>query len=227
MLRKILRYAVFLRLPLLSVTLFCLKINSIVKTLLPDTECSLYVDDFLIFFHSRHMPTIEKHLQRVLNKLQVWTDENGFKFSTSKTVVMHFCQKKKEHSHPELFFVEETKFLGLIFDSKLTFIPHLKYLRKKCLQAINLLRVVGHYDWGADSTTLYDSTIRSKLDYGCMVYGSVCDSHLKMLDPIQNKALRICLGAFRTSPISSLFQETSSRPKKNQTWPSIRTATKI
>ena len=42
---------------ILSVTLFCLKINSIVKTLLPDTECSLYVDDFLIFFHSRHMPT--------------------------------------------------------------------------------------------------------------------------------------------------------------------------
>ena len=92
---------------------------------------------------------IERHLQRVLNKLQVWADENGFKFSTSKTVVMHFCRMKKEHSHPELFLnntalpvVEETKFLGLIFDSKLTFIPHLKYLRKKCLQAINLLRVV-------------------------------------------------------------------------------------
>ena len=79
---------------ILSVTLFCLKINSIVKTLLPDTECSLYVDDFLIFFHSRHMPIIERHLQRVLNKLQVWADENGFKFSTSKTVVMHFCQNK-------------------------------------------------------------------------------------------------------------------------------------
>ena len=119
----------------------------------------------------RHMPTIERYLQRVLNKLQVWADENGFKFSTSKTVVMHFCKKKKEHSHPELVLngtalpvVEETKFLGLIFDSKLTFIPHLKYLRKKCLQAINLLRIVGHYDWGADSTTLlklYDSTIRS------------------------------------------------------------------
>ena len=88
-------------------------------------------------------------------------------------------------------------------DSKLTFIPHLKYLRKKCLQAINLLRVVGHYD-NTTLLKLYDSTIRSKLDYGCMVYGSACDSYLKMLDRIQNKALRICLGAFRTSPIPSL-----------------------
>ena len=37
------------------------------------------------------------------------------------------------------------------------------------------------------------------------------DSYLKMLDPIQNKALRICLGAFRTSPIPSL-QVYSKRP---------------
>ena len=85
---------------------------------------------------------------------------------------------------------------------------------KKCLQAINLLRVVGHYDWSADSTTLlklYDTTIQSKIDYDFMVYGWACDSYLKMLDPIQNKALRICLGAFRTSPISSL-QVYSKRP---------------
>ena len=43
---------------------------------------------------------------------------------------MHFCQKKEEHFHPELFLnctalpvVEETKFLGLIFASKLTLFP--------------------------------------------------------------------------------------------------------
>jgi len=32
----------------LSVTLFALKINSIVKAISPGVECSLYVDDFLI-----------------------------------------------------------------------------------------------------------------------------------------------------------------------------------
>ena len=33
---------------ILSVTLFGLKINSIVKAISPGVECSLYVDDFLI-----------------------------------------------------------------------------------------------------------------------------------------------------------------------------------
>ena len=41
-------------------------------------------------------------------------------------------------------------------------------------------------------------------DYGCIVYGSARRSYLRMLDPIQNHALRLCLGAYRTSPASSL-----------------------
>ena len=37
----------------LSVTLFSLKINDIVKTLNPGVDCSLYVDDFLICYRSK------------------------------------------------------------------------------------------------------------------------------------------------------------------------------
>ena len=48
---------------------------------------------------------------------------------------MHFCQLRKAHDDPVLTLygqpipvVEETKFLGVIFDKKLTFIPHIKKL---------------------------------------------------------------------------------------------------
>jgi len=107
---------------ILSVTLFCLKIDSIVKALCPGVECSLYVDDILIRYRSKHIHIIEMHLQRCLNKLQNWADTNGFKFSTSKTVCMHFCRLRKLHPEPELLLngtpipvVKEVKFLGLIF----------------------------------------------------------------------------------------------------------------
>jgi hypothetical protein len=96
----------------------------------------------------------------------------------------------------------ETKFLGIIFDGKLTFKPHIANVKKECLKAMNLLRVVAHTDWGADSTTLlrlYHSVVRSKLDYGCVVYGSASTSYLESLDrvqKVQNAALRVCLGAF-------------------------------
>jgi len=61
--------------------------------------------------------------------------------------------------------------------------------------------------WAADQQTLihlYRSLIRSKLDYGCVVYGSARGSYLRMLDAIQNLGLCLCLSAYRTSPSSSL-----------------------
>jgi hypothetical protein len=80
---------------------------------------------------------------------------------------------------------------------------------------MNLLRVVAHTDWAANSTTLlklYHSLVRSKLDYGCVFCGSARESYLQALDYVQNAALRVCLDAFRTSPFSSLHVEANVLP---------------
>ena len=53
----------------LSVTLLSNQIN-IVKAPNPGVDCSLYVDDFLICYRSKHMHTIERQLQQCLNKIQ-------------------------------------------------------------------------------------------------------------------------------------------------------------
>ncbi|GFV81460.1 putative RNA-directed DNA polymerase from transposon X-element [Trichonephila clavipes] len=43
------------------------------------------------------------------------------------------------------------------------------------------------------------------VNYGCVVYGSARASVLKRLDTVHHSALRICSGAFRTSPVTSLY----------------------
>ena len=117
---------------ILSVTLFSVKINNIVKSVCPGV-------DFCICCRSKHMHTIKWQLQQVLNNLSKWSSENGFKFSKIKTKCMHFCRSRKLHLDPELTLddvqtevVPEFKFLGLLFDSKLSFIPHINYLSNKC-----------------------------------------------------------------------------------------------
>ena len=75
---------------ILSVTLSSIKVNSIINCLASDTNISLYVDDFLVCFGGKKMAIIEQKLQQTLNKLQTWAVTNGFKFSRSKTVCMHF-----------------------------------------------------------------------------------------------------------------------------------------
>jgi hypothetical protein len=68
------------------------------------------------------MNSIERLLQLCLNNIQKWADENGFQFSKTKTVSMHFCQLRTLHTEPELKLdgvsipvVEEYKFPRINF----------------------------------------------------------------------------------------------------------------
>ena len=88
------------------------------------------------------MGTIERQLQPNLNKIESWATSNVFEFSKFKTQCAHFCQLRKQHDDPVLHLygspipvVEELKFLSMMFDRKLSFISHIKYLKAKCLKA--------------------------------------------------------------------------------------------
>jgi len=87
---------------------------------------------FCICFRSKSLIAIERQIQRCINSIQKWADENGFQFSKSKTVCMHFTRLNSANADPDVKLygagipvVSEFKFLGLIFDKKLTFNKHI------------------------------------------------------------------------------------------------------
>ena len=49
--------------------------------------------------------------------------------------------------------------------------------------------------------------VHLQLDYDNFVYRSARRSYLKELDPMQNESLRLVWGAFKTSPVESLYTE--------------------
>ena len=129
----------------LSVTLFSLKINSVANSIPRGVTCSMYVDDLLVCYSGKNMATIERQLQLCLNKVHEWSVANGFKFSKSKTVCMDFCHLRTLHPDPSLTMdgdpikvVKEMRFLGLVFDSKLSFLPHIRALKARCLKALDV-----------------------------------------------------------------------------------------
>ena len=139
---------------------------------------------FLICYHSEYTHIIERHIQQCLNKLSDWADTNGFKFSSSETVCMHFCRLHKLQQDPVLTLngspipvVEETKFLGIIFHRKLSFLLHIRHLKEKCTKALNLLRDVAHTTWGADQQYWFTPcTLATKLGHFLKVCNScTCD----------------------------------------------------
>ena len=158
---------------ILSPLLFNLKINNIVKAVKPDINKSLFVDDFSISAEDKTLAGVERQLQLCINGIQKWADENGFRFSITKIECIHFHRKRNQVLQPSLHVnnqpikvSNQVKFLGVIFDSKLSFLPHIKYLKNSCQNGLNVLKVISHTDWGADKETLlrlYRSLVRLKI----------------------------------------------------------------
>jgi len=75
----------------LSCTCFALAVDWRLNDLLAGVKGSLYDGDLLILSSGRNINTVERSIQRAINKIEKWSNETGFKFSPAKTVAMHIC----------------------------------------------------------------------------------------------------------------------------------------
>lgn len=205
----------------LSVLLFLIAINDIVKCLPRKVKGSLFVDDFAIYVTTKNIKMAKRLLTKCLKNLESWSEKTGFKFSTTKTKGIIFTRKQKTPKinlyidRNKISFEKSIRFLGLIFDQKLLWNNHITSLKNNCLKKMRILNYLSHTSWGADKETmllLYRSLIRSKLDYGSFIYGSASTSSLNKLNSIHNTCIRLATGAFKTSPVSSLYVEAQEPP---------------
>ena len=131
----------------------------------------------------------------------------------------------------ELPYVETEKFLGLVWDIKLSWKPHIAKVRGECTKLLGILRMITGQKWGADQSSLlkvYRAFIRAKLGYGAVVYGSASKSALNSLNGAVTEALRICTGSFKTTPIARLHILTNEKdPQHRREYLSLRYYYKI
>ena len=129
------------------------------------------------------------------------------------------CTKKRKINEPNLHLynekmekVKEFKYLGMWLDEKCTWKAHVEKIETKCKKVINLMRANTGNTWGADKQALIDiyrALMRSAIDYGCMIYGAAARTHLNKM---QNRALRISLGATKTTPTKAMMVEAGEIP---------------
>ena len=175
----------------LSVTLFAVAINSVSEVIQEPVKHSLFVDDLAIYVTKYDSSDACRLLQENVNNICKWADSHGFTFSSLKTVAVQFTRSRRNDPPPTLKlkdeivpFEKEAKFLGMTFDSKLTWSSHIDRLKIKVKKSLNILKVISAHNWGADRKSLlrlYNSLCRSKLDYGCQIYSSACKTKLNQL----------------------------------------------
>lgn len=206
----------------LSCSLFLLAINSITTEIPPEVKCSLFVDDVLIYASSARQSLLERRLQGAVNKIESWATAHGLQFAPAKTVGIYFRSHHQSIHPPSITLYNEqvsfrvsAKFLGMTIDSGLSWKQHVDTLKTDCIKRLQLLKCLSHKTWGSDRKTMlrvYRAVVRSKIDYGCIVYQTASQVILNKINPIHNMAIRLCTGAFRSSPTVSLYVESGEQP---------------
>ena len=198
----------------LSPTLFTIFIYDIFANVDPAVRTSLYADDGVLWTSAPTLPAAVAIMNQALHVVATWSHSWGLCISTTKTFANIFTNKRYPTPLPPLLFdtsplpyVPNVRFLGVTFDQRLTWHPHILQLRDRCRSDIRLLTVIASQRWGANYTTLlrlYTSLILPKIYYGSFLYASAATSLLLHLDCIQYAACCIILGALRCTPVYKL-----------------------
>ena len=112
-------------------------------------------------------------LSKTIFKLALnWTNQNGFTFYFDKCKVLHLTLLPTLQDPPRLHinninigYVNEFKFLGLIWDEKVIWKAHIGKIRDNCRKMEWMLRSVSSNEWGVDQHILlhmYKLFVRSK-----------------------------------------------------------------
>ncbi|KAL4107464.1 hypothetical protein QTP88_017806 [Uroleucon formosanum] len=161
------------------------------------------------------------YLQDTILSLAAWSETSGYRCSPSKSQSVIFTRTKKYPSLDiSMYYVpiqtsKSIKILGITFDRKNFWNQHLKDLRRATMLRMNILKIISHTSWGANSISLkqiYTSLILSKLEYGSFLFFKSKPSSLNTINTVHNLELRLATGAFRSSPITSLLNISHTPP---------------
>lgn len=176
---------------------------------IPDTESNImmFADDTAVY-------TRDWDLTRAINKLQVavniitrWFHKWNLQINNEKCVAKIFTLRQV--NNPQAIYIdnnpiswknkgENVKYLGVHLDTKLTWKPHITNKLNQSYARLNqLYPLINRKSSLKTKSTLllYKSLIRPLVMYACVIWGNASNTHLKNIQVLQNKLLRISVNA--------------------------------
>lgn len=171
------------------------------------TEMALYADDTAILSQSVNIQTASHRLQAALNKISAWCkkwkitvnpDKSQAKVFTLKR--LQFPQHLKINNQPISWNNkdEAVKYLGIYLDQRLTWGFHINRKLNEAYCRLGMLYPLLNKKSPLKiecAILLYKSIIRPILTYACLVWGTAARTHIRKLQVLQNKILRIICNA--------------------------------
>ena len=175
-----------------------------------------YADDLTLLEKGSDLTVIWQQAQHSLNLLERWATHKGLKFSHLKTVLILFTNKRKwtvpaplTLYNKDLKLSKNTKYLGVVLDSKLSWRPHIdSRISYATICLLQCKRIVGG-TWGispAKMMWVYTSIIRPILAYASLVWINAINRKaiVSKLNKLQGLACRIIASAYPSTPTAAL-----------------------
>lgn len=189
----------------LSVFLFLLYINDIASAA-KFGKIYLFADDTVLVIRCKNIDTAINQTNEDLSNMQKWLNQNKLMLNTKKTEYMIVSKKKLniqtnkiKIGNDEITRVAHVKYLGIIIDENLNFNKQMDSLSKRLSSKINFMKRISRKLTFDTKKIIYNAIILPNFDYCSTLYVNCNREHIKILQKLQNRAMRIVLNCeFRT-----------------------------
>ncbi len=174
---------------------------------------TLFADDANLLCCGNNLEQLLDIVEKELGRMKNWFDENKLTLNLSKTKFMIFGNRSTKSSKKlmindvEIKKVNEIKFLGVIIDNKLSWKPHIHYIKTKISKSTAILNKAKDLLNQASLYTLYCSFILPYMCYCVEVWGNTYKTNIDPIFILQKRAIRIVNKTKYREPTNPLFNK--------------------
>jgi hypothetical protein len=169
-------------------------------------ELAQYADDTALVATSRIPSLLVGYLEAYLGRLEHWLRDWRIAINVSKSTVVLFVKAARRIQKPrEVHFlgqpiqwVETARYLGVTLDTQFIWSALVHQVGKKASQRLGLFGPLLNRRSGLsvrNVVLLYKQLICPMMDYACPIRKSAVRSHVRKLQVLQSKCLRIATNA--------------------------------
>lgn len=201
----------------LSPLLWTILVDDLIRKLSAEGfYCLGYADDLAIVVKGKFAGVITEQTQKALNIVNKWCQKEQLSVNAQKTTAVVFTRKKVlgglkplTLNNVRIQYSKEAKYLGVIFDQRLTWNPHIQKTTHKSIVALGRCRRMCGKNWGLNpkmTLWLYTRVVRPMIAYGAIVWWNKTRQSgvARQLSCVQRLACLATTGAMRTTPTAAM-----------------------
>ena len=184
--------------------LFLCHINDLPEAV--KSQVRLFADDCLLYRSVKNQSDYIT-LQNDLQKLEEWGNTWGMRFNASKCYIMSINTKTPyfyQLSNQVLKIVNQNPYLGVLLSDDMKWGGHISKTVKKANSTLAFLRRNLRYCPQSCKRNAYIALVRSKLEYGAVVWDPHLQQDINILERTQRKAARFITRDYRSREPGSM-----------------------